>query len=296
VDAPRTDLDGIQARRAFERAAATCTGVAAVSREIEERMAEKLDYLKVAPGSILDAGAGAGASPLRRRFPRTQLIAVDLSAGMLRASSSERSLVDRVRDLATGRGTRSICADFSQLPLRAATVGMVWSNLALAWAQDPLRALREFHRVLAPGGALMFSTYGPDTLSELRNAFTAADDYQHVHAFVDMHDLGDMLVAAGFDAPVMEMERLEVTYSDVEALARELKLSGQTCASRVRRRSLMTPRAWRRMRDAYEKLRARGRLPATVEVVYGHAWRGEPRVSSDGRRIVKLERPHGGVR
>jgi malonyl-CoA O-methyltransferase len=166
---------------------------------------------------------------------------------------------------------------------------MVWSNLALAWASDPLAALRELHRVLASGGLLMLSSYGPDTLSELRAAFGAASPGPHVHSFADMHDVGDMIVAGGFAEPVMDMERITLTYSNVPALARDLKTSGQTCAATDRRRGLMGQAAWRTMVDEYERERKSGSLPATVEVVYGHAWKGAPRVAADGRQIVKWE-------
>ena len=135
----------------------------------------------------------------------------------------------------------------------------------------------------------MLSTYGPDTLKELRAAFAVGSRARHVHSFVDMHDLGDMLVASGFAAPVMDMETIRLTYADVATLARDLRASGQTCAARDRRRGLMGRDTWRRLLDAYEQERMQGRLPATIEIVYGHAWKGEPRVASDGRKIVRME-------
>jgi malonyl-CoA O-methyltransferase len=165
----------------------------------------------------------------------------------------------------------------------------VWSNLALAWVEDPLAALRELHRVLATGGLLMFSSYGPDTLRELRAAFLAVSPGRHVHSFVDMHDVGDMLVACGFAEPVMDMETITLTYADVGALAHDLRASGETCAARDRRRGLTGRGVWRRMLEAYERERLNGSLPATIEVIYGHAWKGEPRVAADGRQIMKWE-------
>jgi malonyl-CoA O-methyltransferase len=279
-------------RRAFDRAASTYARAAVVAREVELRMAEKLDYLKLQPARVLDAGSGAGTARelLRRRYPRAERIALDLSPAMLQQGRAARGLRDRLRALGGAPRDHWVGADFSRLPLRGETIGLVWSSLALAWSGEPLATLTEFHRVLAPGGALMFSTYGPDTLKELRSAFAAADPAAHVHAFTDMHDLGDMLVAAGFEAPVMEMERIGVTYADVGALARDLKSSGQTCASEARRRGLTTPRAWRRMQDEYEKSRLNGRLPVTVEIVYGHAWRGRRATTADGRQVVRFER------
>jgi malonyl-CoA O-methyltransferase len=284
--------DSAQVRRAFDRAALTYARSAVVAPEVERRMADKLQYLKLAPKRILDAGSGAGSAHglLRARYPGAEIVELDLSLAMLRLARSRRGLGERLRALA-GAGSRHwLCADFSRVPVRDAAVDLVWSSLALAWSPDPPATLAELRRVLAPGGALVFSTYGPDTLKELRDAFAASDAAAHVDSFVDMHDLGDMLVATGFDAPVMEMERLSVAYADVDTLARDLKLSGQTAASAARPRGLTTPRAWRRMRERYETLRRAGRLPVTVEVVYGHAWRGERGAADDGRRIVRFQR------
>ena len=281
-----------QVRRAFDRAAATYAGSAVVAPEVERRMAEKLRYLRIAPRRVLDAGSGAGSAHelLRARYPGADLVELDLSLAMLRRSRSRRGLGERLRALAGTCARHWVCADFSRVPLRDAAVELVWSSLALAWSPDPPATLAEFRRVLAPGGALVFSTYGPDTLKELRAAFAATDAATHVDSFIDMHDLGDMLVATGFHAPVMEMERFSVAYADVDALARDLKSSGQISASATRPRGLTTPRAWRRMRERYETLRREGRLPVTVEVVYGHAWRGERGTTEDGRRIVRFQR------
>jgi malonyl-CoA O-methyltransferase len=157
-----------------------------------------------------------------------------------------------------------VCGDIVQLPLADGSIDLLWSNMALHWAVDPAAALREFERVLAPQGLLMFSTLGPDTLKELRAAAGAA----RVHAFVDMHDVGDMLVAAGFAAPVIDMEMLEITYPDGGTLLQDLRRSGQTSARADRARGL----AGRRF-DA--RLRAQLLPRATFEVVYGHAWKRE---------------------
>jgi len=140
--------------------------------------------------------------------------------------------------------------------------------------------------VLTPGGLLMISSYGPDTLRELKAAFSAASPGRHVHEFVDMHDVGDMLVACGFAQPVMDMERITLTYADVASLARDLKASGETCAANDRRGALLGRDAWQRMLGAYERERKEGKLPATIEVIYGHAWKGEQR-ATDGKQVVK---------
>ena len=284
-------LDVRQVRRAFERAAREGQDAAVLQREVEHRMLDRLDYIRVRPARVLDAGCGTGRglALLGRRFPGSELVGVDFAIAALRLAVRADSLVARARRFLAGGARLPVCADFLSLPLRAGCVDMIWSNLALAWAVEPLSALREFQRVLSVGGVLMFSTYGPDTLKEMRAALAAGSRARHVHSFVDMHDLGDMLVASGFVEPVMDMERLTLTYADVAALARDLKASGQTCAARDRRRGLTGRDAWRRFLDAYERDRTQGKLPATVEVVYGHAWKGEPRFAADGRQVVKMQ-------
>lgn len=282
-------LDARQVRRAFERAARQGADAAALEREVERRMLERLEYMRLLPRRVLDAGCGTGRGLglLRSRYPRADLIGVDFAQAAVGFASRSESLPRRLRRFFHGALSAYLCADFVRLPLPAGAIDMVWSNLALAWADDPPAALREFQRVLAPGGLLMFSSYGPDTLKELKSAFSAASSARRVHPFADMHDMGDMLVACGFAAPVMDVERITLTYSRVEDLARDLKASGQTCAALDRCRTLTGRGAWHAMLAAYEGARQDGRLPATFEIVYGHAWKSEPRKAGKDRQVVK---------
>ncbi len=286
-------IDARAARGRFERAAATYGEVAVLSREVERRMAERLEYIRVEPGRILDAGCGPGEGLrlLRRRYPKAWLVGVDSAWSMARSARRARSLVERAKSVLSGAACHNVCADLAQLPLAAASVGMVWSNLALAWASGPDAALSEFARVLEPRGLLMFSTYGPDTLKELRSAFARVDGHAHVHRFIDMHDLGDMLVGAGFAQPVMDMDIVTLSYADVGALSRDLRLSGQSNSDADRRRGLMTPRAWAKMAGAYESARRDGRLPATFEIVYGHAWKSERKDRAEQSHVVRMDFP-----
>lgn len=225
-------------------------------------MLERLDYVKIAPRRVLDAASGPPRRELARRYPGADVVALDFSVSMLR--TGRRSFL--------GRNPFRLGADVERLPLAAGTFELVWSNMALHWLADPLPALKEFARVLAPEGLLMFSTLGPDSLKELR----AAAGAEHVHEFIDMHDLGDMLVAAGLAAPVMDMEMIEVKYAESGKLLSDLRASGQTSARADRRRGL-GGRAFR------ERLRAALPGRATFEVVYGHAWKGrkaDPEVKS----------------
>jgi malonyl-CoA O-methyltransferase len=291
-------LDPGQVRRAFERAAATYDAAAALQREVGQRMAERLDIIRLAPAAILDAGCGTGEAlgELRARYPDALLFGLDVAYNMTAAAhrrvTSQRSLLRRLlRPIAPSLGdsARLVCADVCRLPLKSASVDLVWSNLTLQWVNELPVAFAEFHRALSVGGLLLFSTFGPDTLKELRAAFAPVDRATHVSRFVDMHDIGDMLVHAGFADPVMDMEMITLTYADATAMMRELKAIGAHNATAGRPRGMMGRRRWHRVLAGLEAFRRDGRLPATFEVVYGHAWKPEPRVAADGRAIVRFE-------
>lgn len=283
-------LDRAAARRWFERARAGAEDP--VAREVERRMASRLDLVKYAPARIVDVGCGAGASSalLRARYPGADIVLVDFAAAPLARARGAPSLAARLRSALGAVREHFVCADMDALPLATGACGMLWSNLALAWAPDPTATFREWHRVLEVGGLLMFASYGPDTLQELRAAFAAADPSPHVHPFVDMHDLGDALVASGFADPVMDMDLLTVTYERPEDLVRDLRATGQRNAHERRRRGLGGRAGWERMRAAYAARARDGRVPATFEIVYGHAWKAAPRRVADGRAIIRVDR------
>src|SRR5688500_2875645 len=269
-------VDARIARLHFERAARSYANAARIETEIGARMLERLDYMKLAPRRILDAGCGPPQRALRKRYPEAQVIALDFALGMLHAGSGWFDFL---------RKKTRVCGDIAQLPLLAGAIDFGWSNMALHWLADPMAALRELHRVLRVDGLLMFSTLGPDTLAELRAAAGAA----RVHAFADMHDLGDMLVAAGFADPVMDAERITLVYADGAALSNDLRASGQTCALAAPAGAPRRGLAGRGFRAALEAtLAARGKdgkLPVTYEVVYGHAWKAAPTRTADGRSV-----------
>lgn len=292
MSAPRF-VDTAAVRRRFAKIAAHYAQTDFLVREIDRRMQERLDYVRIAPGCILDLGASQGGSlpGLMQRYPDARLLAVDAVPAMLAplrpAPTGWRRWLARPR-----AGAQPIAADAVNLPLAARSTALIWSNLLLHWLDDPLPALREAYRVLEVGGLLMFSTFGPDTLKELRAVF--ADGYAHTQRFVDMHDYGDMLVECGFADPVMDMEVLTLTYDDFGSLLRELRTAGGGCAMTDRRPGLMGRGVLARAEAAYEALRQAGKLPATFEVIYGHAWKAVPRTTADGRTIVRFERPPKG--
>lgn len=268
-------LDKRQVRRAFERAAAGYHKTAVLQQEVGRRMFERLQYIKHEPKIILDAGAGTGGSRrmLLQRYPAATVVELDIAHGMLDAARKfipwwKRVLPLRAREF-------QVCGDIEKMPLKTGSVDMIWSNLALQWCNNLDVAFFEMRRSMATGGLLMFSTFGPDTLKELREAFNGLDGYTHVNRFIDMHDIGDALLRAGFADPVMDVEHFTLTYRDVMSLMRELKAIGAHNATIGRRRGLEGKDAWNRLTENYEKLRQDGRLPATYEVAYGHAWRLE---------------------
>jgi len=293
------DVDPRAVRRAFGRAAASYDEAAVLQREVGARLAERLDVVKLVPGAILDAGCGTGEAigELAARYPSARVIALDAAWPMLQQARARsmrgRSVLSRLLGPFAPRGASApafVCADATALPLPGVCVDLVWSNLMLQWVNDLPRALAEFRRVLKVGGLVTFTTFGPDTLKELARAFARVDGHTHVSRFVDMHDLGDMLVQAGFADPVMDMEMLTVTYPTPAALLAELKSIGATNQTRGRPRGLTGRGRRAALDDALAKLARDGRIPATFEVVYGHAWKGEPKRTADGLPIVRIER------
>ena len=268
-------------RSDFAAAAESYDSAAALAREVGARMGARLDLVKIAPRSVADIGCatGDGIRELQQRYAKALPLALDYALPMLRAVRQRTSFLQRL----AGRGPRLVNADVQALPLAANSLGLVWSNLMLHWLDDPLPALRELHRVLDVNGLLSFATLGPDTLKELRIAAGKVGAGDTAKRFLDMHDLGDMLVAAGFGDPVMDMEIITLTYSTPRAFLADQRHLGVRDALLGRQGW----RDWRRLLDAWPK-DGDGRLPATFEVVYGHAWKPEARHIADGRAVMKF--------
>jgi len=260
-------IDKRATRRAFERAATSYDEAAMLQREISTRMLERLDYVRLRPATILELGCGTGQGidALAKRWRQSRIIALDLAEAMLQRARRRGTWLNRPRPL---------CADLEALPLADDSVDLVISNATLQWAGDLARAFAELRRVLRPEGLLMFTTFGPDTLIELRRAWATADSGAHAHVspFLDMHDIGDALVRAGFADPVMDAERITMTYANVRDLMRDLKAIGGRNALHERPRALTGRATLAAMEAAYEQERRDGRLPSTWEVVYGQAW------------------------
>jgi malonyl-CoA O-methyltransferase len=266
----------------FSAASGRYDDAARLQRIVRAELLERVTELKVAPHVVLDLGAGTGhaARTLKQRFPRALVVAADLAPGML--AEAGRLLGWRERGPARWFGGRlgervgarfeRVGADARALPLRAGSIDLVFSNLMLQWCDDPVEPFAELRRVMAPGGALAFSTFGPATLQELRAAWAAVDSAPHVHRFLDMHDVGDALLRAGLEQPVLDVDTHELAYATVRELMRDLQQIGAGNAANGRARGLMGRSALARLEAAYESLRRDGLLPSTWEVIYGIAW------------------------
>lgn len=270
-------------------------------REVAARMCERLQLVKIDPSSVLDAGCGEGAdlSLLQNQYGKAYVLGLDAAPAMLieaqRQQIAALSSMNRLlakwlpASLGVGQSAGLVAADFSQLPLPAQAVELVWSNLALHWHPQPDRVFAEWRRVLRVDGLLMFSCFGPDTFKELRAAFSGIDAAAHALPFVDMHDLGDMLVDVGFSTPVMDMEVITVTYASAEKLLDDVRAWGGNPLM-TRRTSMMGRRSWTRVCQALDAMRRPdGLIALTFELIYGHAFRPESRVTAAGETIIRLD-------
>lgn len=272
-------------------------------REIAMRMQEKLELVRIQPSGVLDAGCGEGADlvQLQDRFPSAFVTGIDASFEMLVQGRQERKdsagAMGRILDKwlpnvwRSAGGADLACADFAHLPMAANSVDLVWSNLALHWHPQPDAVFTEWRRVLRTDGLLMFSCFGPDTLLELRQAFAQLDQLPHTLPFVDMHDFGDMLVNSGFSTPVMDMEKLTLTYTDIDKMLADVRALGGNPLL-TRRMSMLGKQAYRHLRATIEASRNHeGKIPLTFEVIYGHAFRPVTTKLASGESIIRLDFP-----
>jgi malonyl-CoA O-methyltransferase len=258
-------LDRAGVRASFDRASASYESAAGLQARVAAELLERLAVFAFEPRVVLDLGAGTGrvTRELKRRYRGALVIALDLAPGMLREARRHQQWWRRFE---------RVCADALRLPLADASVDVVFSSLMLQWCEPLDTALAECRRVLKPDGFFAFSTFGPDTLHELRGAWASADGYNHVNHFVDVHEVGDALVRAGLMEPVLDVDRVEVSYPDALSLMRDLKAIGAHNVTAGRPRALVGRARLKRVQNAYEAFRRDDRLPATYEVIYGASW------------------------
>jgi len=283
-----------QVRDSFNKAAETYDAFAIVQREVCKRLLERLDYIKIEPKMILDIGAGTGQGNqgLARCYPDAQIIAMDLAENMLlinRAKTSlQPGLAEKVKNLFNSRPAHQfVCADAEQLPFADASMDMVFSSLTIQWCSNLSKLFNEFRRVLKPGGLLMFTTLGAETLHELRASWAEVSDKIHVNHFTDMHDIGDALYNVQVENPVMDNETIVLNYQSIKQILIELKAVGAHNQNMGREKALTGKNRLQAMYKAYEKFRTDEGFPVTYEVLYGHAW--NPRTPMQKRQTDSNE-------
>lgn len=263
-DAFLLDRPGI--RDSFDRASARYEAAAQLQAQIGDELLDRLTFFKLAPRVVLDLGAGTGraTAALKQAYRDAAVVALDFAPGMLREA--------RRYSIENATRFERVCGDALRLPFANASADLVFSNLMLQWCDLLDVAFGEVRRVLKPGGLFVFTTFGPDTLKELRAAWAAADAGVHVNRFIDMHDIGDALMRAGLGEPVLDIERVRADYLDVTKLMRDLKTIGAHNVTAGRPRGLTGKARYKRMREKYETWRQGGQLPVSYEVIYGAAW------------------------
>lgn len=255
--------------QAFNAAAKGYDAAALLQHTVADRLMESFDQIKIEPKKVLDLGSGTGyvSKKLKQRFKKAQFFQCDISEAMLSvARHNSPSFFSR---------NHFLCANAEQMPIATDQFDLVISSLMLQWCNDLDAVFKEIKRILKPGGFFIFASFGPDTLKELRESWQQVDEHVHVNAFVDMHDAGDALMRNGLEGPVLSVEHIVLTYSECKVLMQELKSIGAHNINTGRRKTLTGKQRLRRVMEHYETFRVDNKLPATYEIVYGHAWSPE---------------------
>lgn len=266
--------------KAFNKQATAYELAAKVQLEIGTRLFERLQYLKMSPRRILDLGCGPGvfSRELAKQYPKAQIVSLDLAHAMILAARKKQSW---------RRKWSLVTADMLHMPFADGLFDLVFANQVVHWGNPMAAVFRELNRVMSANGCLMFSTLGPDTFQELKTAWSGADWFAHVNNFPDMHDVGDSLMAEHFLEPVMDMEHLAVHYESLPKLVHALKSQGVRNINPQRNQGLTGRNAWNQFEANYANLvTEQGKYPLSYEVVYGHAWKGEQRKTSQGVETV----------
>ena len=267
--------DKSKVAQSFAAAAQQYDDVAVLQRQTADELFDRLSLIQLQPKTILDLGAGTGRnlSLLQKRYPDARLLAMDIATDMLKqARKRYRQDLGFKRWLPGHQHLQLLTGDAEQIPLADNSIDLVFANLALQWC-EPKISLLEIARVMKPGGLLMFTSLGPDTLTELRQAWAEVDSYPHVNVFYDMHDVGDAMTASGLTDCVLDVDPYTLTYPTAMAMMKDLKLLGARNVNEGRRRGLTGKKLIKSVEAAYEPFRRDGVIPASYEVIFAHGWK-----------------------
>ena len=267
-------------RAAFDRASESYDNYSVLQRIAADRLIESLDQIKIKPTKILDLGSGTGygAKIFHKRYRNAQIFQVDIAEKMLKTSKKKSPLFFSKDHF--------ICADANKLPFIDKHFDLIFCGSTIQWCNDLDIVFDEVERTLKQDGMFLFSSFGPDSLIELRDCWSYVDDFVHVNAFVDMHDIGDALVRNRLTSPVLNTEKIILTYDDCRQLMYELKYIGANNVNSGRRKTLTGKNRLKKVFEHYETYRENKKLPATYEVIYGHAWKSQDKTNTQS---VSLE-------
>jgi malonyl-CoA O-methyltransferase len=271
-------------RRRFERAAQSFDGADFVHAAMRSGLLSRIEPLLVEAKVVLDLGAATGAANrlLGKRFRGAQIIALDLAHNMLIKARKKGSWLSK---------TAYVQADAGYLPFADQSIDVVFSNLLLPWLADPAPMFSEVARILRKDGVFAFATLGPDSLQEIRRAWAEINDHAHVVHFPDMHNLGDSLVNAGLRDPVLDVDRLTVSYKNSDSLFADLTAVGARNALQARTHTLTGKGQYTKMLTALERGAVDGSIHLDLELVYGHCWGAGARMDAANYRIDAADIP-----
>jgi malonyl-CoA O-methyltransferase len=291
----------------FNRAAQSYDHAAVLQREIASRLLERLEWIKINPKIIVDLGAGTGDSSLElaKRYPDAKIVVLDIAEMMLQFAKNKHgeqnnkgffAQIGKKLNYKKSNQIGYICADAEHLPLANQSVDLIFSNLAIQWCENTQLLFNELQRILSPSGCVLFSTFGVETLKELKHSWLAISQTPHVNDFVDMHELGDAMLQSGMMDPVMDAETIVVEYTLLMDLLKDLKKIGAQNHLQHRAKGLMTKSKFKIMYQTYEQFKLKnGKYPASYEVVYGHAWGRDLKVGvkqmTGQKGVNSLEQP-----
>lgn len=254
-------------QNSFSKAAKNYESSAFLQKEVASRLLERLDLMNVKPKRVLDAGCGTGycSRALNKKYKKADVFGIDIANGMIEEAKNKNSLFNKVDYQ---------CADINKLPFDNDYFDLVFSNLAVQWIMEPKLAFLELNRVLKPGGILIFSSMGEETLTELKQSWATIDQRIHVNHFFDMKQVGDQVFSSNFENTVMDRDIITMSYQTMIGLMKDLKAIGANNINTERPKGLMGKTKFKQVEIEYEKFRWEdGQLPATYEVIYGHAWK-----------------------